>query len=369
MTERVRVYHTVRTAHLERTLELAPADLVYGTRRYDFDADVAAAAARRSRIEQAGDVRTAWLMARRGYRTVEINEPIAIETVRRTTLTLLAVRAGDLVRRRRTAVVTYAIGNVPIDQLPVPGGKARLGRRLDRWLAPRVWRRCDRVAFGTEAAVEAYAASFGPAHRDAVTTLIPALPTRCGCGNLSPSDGHTAIRTQILFLGDLSTRKGFDLVVEAWSVLRGDVPSARLVIVGRGAMADTARSLARTDERVQFVEDPPRPAVHKHLRDASVVVLPSRPHRGWREQVGLPLVEGLAHGCTVVTTHETGIAGWLRAHGHQTLPTAEAERGGLAQALTRAVREPLSPELVIRSLPEHDGRLAADGWMFAPSSP
>lgn len=364
-SRRVRAYHTVRTAHLERALELEPADLIYGQRRYDFDACMAANVSDRARLEQAGVLRSAWLLARRGYDAIEINEPIALDTVRRTSLALAAISLADLVRRRRTRVVSYAIGNVPLGELPRPRGKARLGRLLDERLAPLVWRRCDRFVFGTDSARAAYAASFGREGARTTVTTVPALPTVCTCSappNQVSAEG--AVAQRLLFLGDLSRRKGFDAVVQAWRQVRNRVPEAEFVIVGRGIMIDQARSLARDDDRVVLVEDPPRVVVHSQLRQASVVVLPSQPNRGWREQVGLPLVEGLAHGCTVVTTDETGIAGWLSEHGHHTF-SARDVASRLPDAIITALEQPLTRGTVYRSLPLLDGRLEADAWMFS----
>ncbi len=357
---RARLYHTVRSAHLERALELDPADLIYGQTRYDFDEALATSVAERAGLEQASDWRLARILLSRAYDAVEINEPIALETVRRTALALTAVRVSDVLRRHRTAVVAYAIGNVRIRDLPRPGGKARLGRMLDEALAPRVWRRCDRVVFGTDTARDAYRSSFGPPGRRTSTMTVPALPTACSCRADDETDGR-----RLLFLGDLSARKGFDAVAAAWPRVRADLPDARLAIVGRGALLEQARSLADGDDRVELFIDPPRVVVHEQLRRAAVVVLPSQPAPGWREQVGLPLVEGLAHGCTVVTTEETGIATWLKRHGHHTVP-AHLVSTLLAAEIVSALRHPQDPQAVIRTLPARDGRLEADARMFAP---
>lgn len=364
-TSRVRTYHTVRTAHLERSLELEPADLVYGQRRYDFDEAIAGAVAARARLEQASDLRLAWLLLRRGYIVVEVNEPIALETVRRTALAMAAIGLSDAFRRRRTTVVTYAIGNVPLKDLPRPGGKARMGRWLDERVAPFVWRRTDRAVFGTRAARSAYQQSFGAAAPRTAIAMIPAISAACTCLTEKRATVGDANFPRLLFLGDLSVRKGFDLVVHAWSNIRDLLPDAEFVIVGRGSLTDVATKLAAADERVSLIIDPPRRVVHEQLRRASVVVLPSQPNRGWREQVGLPLVEGLAHGCTVVTTKETGIADWLGSHGHQTVPAQDAA-AQLPKILTHAIRNPIEPETVLGSLPERDGRLEADAWMFCP---
>ena len=353
----VRVYRTLRTAHLERALELAPADILYRESRYDFDEELVA----RVRPHQVGDLRCAWLVARHGYEFVEINEPVALDCVRRSAAVLAALFLSDLVRRRRTRIVAYAIGNIDPHDLPKPSSWwPRLGRRLDLILARRVWARLDRVVFGTETARQLYGTVFGIAERRGLRwTTIEALPAVCGC----PGDDEK-IPGRLLFLGDLSQRKGFDSVLAAWKTVRHRVPGATLTVVGRGALLDDAHAAAGADSRIHVIADPPRDVVHAELRRASVVVLPSRRRVAWREQVGLPIVEGLAHGCTVVTTDETGIADWLTRNGHGVVP-AEAVAERLAPVLAEAATRPLDASTVRASLPDRDSRLAADAWLFA----
>lgn len=362
-TRGARVYKTLRTAHLERSLALAPADILYQERRYDFDAGLVA----QVRPELTGDLRCAWLVAARGYPIVEINEPAALDSVRRAAVVLAAVRVGDALRRRRTRIVTYAIGNLDPNVLPSPTTWwPRLGRRMDLALARQVWNRVDRVVFGTDTARQLYGTVYGIAARRRLHwTTIEALPAVCDCGQDEPRSPDEPKRPgRVLFLGDLSPRKGFDAVLAAWPTVRDRLPDAVLTVVGRGPLLDDAEALARADDRVRVIADPPRDVVHAELRDASVVVLPSRRRRAWREQVGLPLVEGLAHGCTVVTTDETGIADWLAQHGHRVV-AEECVGELLAPALVEAVEHPLEPDAVRAPLPEHDSRLAADAWLFA----
>jgi glycosyltransferase involved in cell wall biosynthesis len=356
-TRDVRVYKTLRTAHLERALALTPADILYQESRYDFDEELVAEV----RPQQAGDLRCAWLVARNGYEIVEINEPAAIDCVRRSAAVLAALLLSDLVRRRRTRVVAYAIGNIDPRALPRPTAWwPRLGRQLDLILARWIWLRLDRVVFGTETARQLYGTVFGIAGRRSLRwTTIEALPAVCDC---VLDDKKTPGR--VLFLGDLSARKGFDSVLAAWTTVRHHSPDAVLTVVGRGALLDDAYAAARADSRVRVIADPPRDVVHAELRRASVVVLPSRRQVAWREQVGLPIVEGLAHGCTVVTTDETGIADWLRRNGHGVIPAASVGEL-LATVITEAAARPLDPHTVCASLPRQDSRLEADSWMFA----
>ena len=351
-----RLYHTVRTAHLERAAELPPADILYGVRRYDFHE----AAAQHVSVEQLSDFRTALAVAQRGYAALEINEPIALETVRRSALSLVAVGLMDLLHARHTLVTTYAIGNMDPREIPQPGTwKARLGRKLDEWLMPRVWKRCDRIAFGTKAAQSIYDDVLGAPRADAGVAVIPALPVACG-----RCEDRLDKKRGLLFLGDLSARKGFDLLLSAWPQIRAALPNAELTIVGRGQFTQQAQELAARDDRVQFEEDPARAVIHEALSRAEVLTLPSQPTQRWKEQVGLPIVEGLAHGCTIVTTTSTGLSEWLSEHGHTVLPTPTSVDVLARAVINRMTAEP-EPHTVVGSLPSLDGRLAADHWMFA----
>ena len=84
----------------------------------------------------------------------------------------------------------------------------------------------------------------------------------------------------------------------------------------------------------------------------------------WREQVGLPITEGLAHGCVIVTTNETGIATWLRENGHQVIEEREVGRE-LASAIVAAAQSELTADDVRRQLPDVDGRVAARRWLYS----
>jgi glycosyltransferase involved in cell wall biosynthesis len=114
---------------------------------------------------------------------------------------------------------------------------------------------------------------------------------------------------------------------------------------------------------VSVVVDPPRARVHALQREASVAVLLSQRTRTWREQVGLPVVEGLAHGCAVLATTETGLAAWLEEHGHAVVdPAADPER--VADVLVGLLDARRPAATVLADLPDVDGRLAADAWLL-----
>lgn len=356
--DRARLYETVRTAHLERAHLLEPAAIVYRWRRYDFDQ----AAAPGLQLIQASAVRAAALLVRSRVRILEINEPLQVSSMPATALALAALTASRIAGRPRTTVVTYAIENADPGAVRLPRRRSRVRRVLELALARRVWARVDRIAFGTDAARETYARALPPHRRPLAAELVPALPAPLPDAARATKEPGT-----VVYLGALVDRKGFPLVVEAWASVRAARPAARLVILGTGRHEELARTLAAEDPSVTFVRDPTRDVIRDTLLRSKVLTLPSQPQDDWREQVGLPIVEGLAAGCVIVTTTETGVAGWLSVHGHITLaaPTRPQE---LADALVSALDDPRSASDVVAALPAADGRLAADRLLFGPPS-
>jgi len=352
----VRLYETVRTAHLERARELAPASILYRRRRYDFDASLTAGLD----LVEAGPLRAAVVLARSDVREVEVNEPLMVSSLRRTAMALAAVDVRAALRRRpRPVVTTYAIAN---DERPPvrPGALGRARRLVDRALVRHVARRVDRAVFGTAAARDLYAAQ-APAVLRARHTLLWALPTPCACGPVgSPAPGS------VLFVGAFEERKGVRQLLAAWPLVAAACPDARLTLVGTGPLLADVEAFAAGRADVEVVVDPPRSEVHRLQREHAVAVLLSQRTRTWREQVGLPVVEGLAHGCAVVATDETGLADWLREHGHGVLPVS-AGAAAVAQEVRARITRARAASDVLADLPAQDGRLAADAWLFGPA--
>ncbi|MEN0128923.1 MAG: glycosyltransferase family 4 protein [Brevundimonas sp.] len=355
---RARLYDTVRTAHLERARQLPPATILYGGQRYDFDAALAA----QVDVRRTSSWQAARLLGRDRVELLEINEPASFHSARRTATSLLWLGAGRwFLRRPRTTVVTYAIGNVnPFEATRPARLRPRLGDTLNRGLARYIWRRTDRIAFGTPAAADAYAESFS-GMPDAATT-IPALPAPCDCVTDDPRP------PRVVFLGDLSERKGAPVVFGAWPAVAARLAEARLLVLGKGPLLEQAAALAESDPSVGLVVDPSRPQIHEALASARVLVLPSQPMPLWREQIGLPILEGLAHGCVVVTTDESGLAPWLRENGHYVVP-GDGDPAKVADAIVEALSSGADPASVRSALPPVDGRLVADAWLFGDPDP
>lgn len=350
-TDRARLYRTLRSAHLERAHELPPAAIVFRIKRYDFHEELTHGLV----VVQARPLRAAWLLARSPVTTLEIGEPLMLSSVWASALAIIALRLRSRHDGRRVTIVSYALENTDPFECSLRT-RARVRRSINGVVARFVWQRTDRIVFGTDAARVTYRKALPIPAPDAVSAVIPALPAPCTCvAEQSPDAGR------VVFLGAFVPRKGLPNILAAWPLVTAVLPRARLTIIGKGVLESEAQHAAATDPTIDLIIDPPRAQIHRQLRRAEVLALPSQPTNTWREQVGLPIVEGLAHGCTIVTTSETGLATWLSEHGHFVV-----QPGCTPQCLADAVVHALqAPRCATDNLPVVDGRLAADSWLFA----
>jgi glycosyltransferase involved in cell wall biosynthesis len=114
-------------------------------------------------------------------------------------------------------------------------------------------------------------------------------------------------RRFVFFVGTFEPRKGLDVLLDAFEQIARDDPSVELWLAGQsgwGLEDFDARlsdhSAVRRIRRLGFVDEAVLPAL---LRRASVVTYPSR-----GEGFGLPVLEAMACGATVVTTRGTVMA-------------------------------------------------------------
>jgi glycosyltransferase involved in cell wall biosynthesis len=353
-SEYARLYISVRSVHMERAQALPPAAIVYRLRRYDFDETLTAGL----ELAQVSPIQAALLLARSPLRVLEINEPLMVSSLRLVAIGVAAVRLRGWLTGRRVAVVAYAIVNSDPWSVPVPPTwRSRLRRWSERRMAHFIWGQIDRICYGTQAALELYARVMGPA--GPVSRLIPALPAAAETGDQDVERDPLTV----IYLGIFLERKGIDQVLAAWPEVTRLMPGARLRVLGKGPREASVRAAAAADDSIEVVVDPARKVILEALRQAQVLALPSQPTPVWREQVGLPIVEALAAGCSVVTTTETGMASWLAGHGHSVVrPAAPPEE--FAHAVAEQLRRRRPGSDVVADLPLVDGRLQADAWLF-----
>ncbi|WP_460537799.1 glycosyltransferase family 4 protein [Humibacter ginsengiterrae] len=298
------------------------------------------------------------------YRIIEIPEPLAITVLPRTVLIALLLKLKRQIRRAPgTTVVFYAIEN--LDQVEKVRSRFRVPRPLIRWglnmAIALVFSEASRVVFGTAGSLRTYESQLGARlwrHLLDKTEmrLIPGLSAPVGL--VPEKDADLAC-----FLGSFERRKGISELMSAWPMVAQCRPGSRLVVIGYGPLAADVEKFALAREDVSVWMGAGRAKIREILNSSHCLVLPSQRSPIWREQIGLPILEALSAGCEVVTTSETGIAQWLNAHGHRVVdaagPVAE-----LAAGISMALNDTRSPAAVREALPEVDGRIEADRWLF-----
>ena len=300
---------------------------------------------------------------------VEVAEPLWLAEWWRAVRYVVALRVLRAVRpgRGRVAVATYAIENLDVRarvSSPALRDRPRLDAVASRAVAAGVGVSLlllDVVVFGTTGAYENYRRAFGWSLRRTRHTVLP--PRLDACTVCGPGVAGGAPREPtVLFLGAPSERKGFDVLLAAWEAAGGSDRGWRLVVADPNDGADPP-----LPPGVSVRRNLSRSAVHELLRRSAAVAMPSVRLRRWREQIGLPLVEGLAHGCRVVTTAETGLADDLREHPLVTLTTAGDPRS-LAEGLRRVMDADPAADAAARGVPGPEGYTKRDvvaWWLSA----
>lgn len=212
------------------------------------------------------------------------------------------------------------------------GGLSPARRAALRAGAPAL-RRMERAVL--RGAHKVYATS--PASRAAVTAaggLVPGavavLPLPVDVERFRPeADGRWIARLDapvVAFVGRADDgRKNVPLLLEAFTLLRAELPAARLRLIGRPPRGPVP-------EGVELVREPP--SVAEALRTASVFVLPSH-----QEGFGLVVAEALASGVPAVVTPSCGPEELVRESGGGVV--LESFRPGeLAATLAGLLREP-----------------------------
>ncbi len=349
----VQLLYEVRRAHLERQDHRPDSTILYLNTNYDltdFDLD---AYERAARAVPGAVIRA--IFNSKAPLAVEVNEPLMVRGLGLALIGLLLARVRRYILGRPTTVVCYAIENGDVRR-SITERHGRWAWRAFSLLSRGVMKRMDRVAFGTESASQCYMEQLGASAK--AMRLVAPLEPRCGECDPLGSD------PRVLFVGSFEPRKGVLELLAAWEAKQVDQddPVVELVLMGQGPLAEQVRDWAGPRTDVTIVSAPSPAQIHQFQARAKVLVLLSQATASWREQVGLPILEGLSHGCEIVTTRETGLAAWLLSNGHQVI--AESGVDDVLEALNRALLAQRGPEEIVSALPLVSGRAAAQNWML-----
>lgn len=199
-----------------------------------------------------------------------------------------------LVTRRPVVVLVH---HVHREQWPVvyPGATGRVGWWIERWLAPRLYRRCQYVAVSRAT------------RRELIDLGVDASRIAVVHNGTDPITAGKAVRSStpsICVVGRLVPHKQVEHAIDAWNLLRFRIPGLRLTVVGSGWWEEELHrhaAAAGVDEQVAFAGHVTEERKHQIYAESWVMALPSL-KEGW----GLVIGEAGMHGTPTVAYRSAG---------------------------------------------------------------
>jgi glycosyltransferase involved in cell wall biosynthesis len=136
-----------------------------------------------------------------------------------------------------------------------------------------------------------------------------------------------------VFVSPLAGNKGIDTVLDAMRLVRGTVPEARLLVMGRGPLEHLVRKAAAADDGVEYLGVGSASDVAETLRSAAVFVTAPRSTWKWNEQFGLAYLEAMSSGLPVVTT--------VCGTNHEAVPAPNVRTSNSPEALAEGLQRML----------------------------
>jgi glycosyltransferase involved in cell wall biosynthesis len=214
------------------------------------------------------------------------------------------------------------------------------------------------VSFSTQLAPRIFACSCSLAHNITTNSFATRslLPPRfqqktkvlLGGADIQATENTNKASNEriILFVGRLVRRKGLDDLLEAFAILKNELPppKPKLIIVGegpeRGSLKEKAESLGLTND-VEFKGYLTGRDLQQEYERCTIFVLPSKFVQTdvANEGLGLSLIEASMYGKPLVATNHGGISEIVK-NGVNGLLVPEADPTRLSQALRKLLINP-----------------------------
>jgi len=206
---------------------------------------------------------------------------------------------------------------------------------LERLLMPRT----DLILFESAFALDQFHARIGrPA---AVERVVHNGLTGSEFAPVTPA----ADASDIVFVGELRTLKGVDVLIEALALLARSGTPVTATIVGSGPDASTFAALATSSGLLNQVKFPGAMPARQAFAMGRLLVLPSR-----AESLPYIVLEGAAAGLPMLTTNVGGIPEIVGPDAARLLPPGDAP--ALAQAIRLWFADPAAGRIAAEALRE-----------------
>jgi phosphatidylinositol alpha-mannosyltransferase len=155
--------------------------------------------------------------------------------------------------------------------------------------------------------------------------------------SVTPIDRFNDGKTNILFVGRLEKRKGFDYLLEAYRLIKPEIPDCRIIQVGPGVRLRKKyekRIIQYGIPDVNFTGYATYDDLPRYYKTADIVCFPNT---GWESQ-GIVLLEAMAIGKPIVASAIDGFTSVL-TDGVEgiTVPPKDVEK--LAESITRLIKD------------------------------
>jgi phosphatidylinositol alpha-1,6-mannosyltransferase len=176
------------------------------------------------------------------------------------------------------------------------------------------------------------------------TPIKTVVPGTDYCARIPrPTYDQTSAAPHVISVGALKARKGFEVSLQAFRILKERIPNARYTIVG--SLTDEAyvsklrAFIAQTGlQDVEFTGEVGDDELPKYYRAASVFLLTPQQVGLATEGFGLVYIEAGAYGLPVVGTRVGGVADAVLA-GRTGFLHEPSDAGGIADSLTRLLTD------------------------------
>ena len=175
--------------------------------------------------------------------------------------------------------------------------------------------------------------------------------------DVSPIDGFCDGKLNILFVGRLEKRKGFNYLLKAYKRVKREIPESRLIVVGPGTRLRRKYEKEVMQSRLEdvvFVGYASQDDLPRYYKTADIFCAPAT---GW-ESFGMVLLEAMALGKPIVASNIAGYASVV-THGDDGILVPPKDEEKLAQALLS-----LMSDQSLRQQMGANGKLKAQeyGW-------
>jgi phosphatidylinositol alpha-mannosyltransferase len=203
---------------------------------------------------------------------------------------------------------------------------------VGKWYLDRWFNKLDGRIVVSHPALE-YVRAYFPADY----TIIPnGVDTKHFRGDVPPLEKFNDGRPNVLFVGRMEKRKGFDYLLKAYSQVKREFPDCRLIAVGPGTRLRSKyeKQVKQNGLRdVHFAGYANYSELPGYYRTADIVCFPAT----GRESFGIVLLEAMATGRPIIASHIAGYAS-IFSHGVEGLAVPPKNPDRLAEAITTLMR-------------------------------